>query len=86
MDFRIPIRADDQQTTFRTLGKKLFEKIEGGSVGPMEIVEEQDQRMRRGGEHGNETFERQVGPRLGFLRRESRQFELRPDDAAQLRA
>src|SRR5258708_25285767 len=81
----VRIGADKQQVPQIRLGQRVLEQVECGRVEPLQIVEEQGQRMFRPREHANELPEYPLETSLGRLWREFGDRRLFSDDKAQFR-
>ena len=62
----------------------MLQQIERRRVEPLQIVEEQGQRMFRAGEDANKTLENELKPALRLPRLELRDRRLLADDELQL--
>ena len=83
IDLVVPIGADQQQVLHIRLGQQILEQIERCRVEPLQIVEEQRQRMFRPGEYADESPEHQLKTTLCVLRRKLRNRRLFTDDELQ---
>ncbi len=70
IDLVVPIGADQQQVPHVRLRQPILEQIEGASIEPLQIVQEQRQRMLRPGKDAEEPPEDQLEPTLRLLRRQ----------------
>ena len=68
-DFVVPVGADQQQVPHIRLGQQVFEQVERRRIEPLQIVEEQGQRVLRPGEHAEEAPEDQLEAPLRILGR-----------------
>ena len=59
-DFVVPVSADQHQVLHVRLGQQILEQIERRRVEPLQVVEEQRQRMFRPREHADEPPEHQL--------------------------
>ena len=82
-DFVVPIGADHQQGLHIPLGQEILEHSERSRIEPLQIVEEERQRMVRPGEHTDEPPEHQLETPLRVLRRELRHGRLVADEERQ---
>src|SRR3989449_3936148 len=82
-DFVVPIGADHQQGRDIPLSQEILEHIERRGVEPLQIVEEERQRMVRPREHTDEPPEHQLETPLRVLRRELRHGRLVADEERQ---
>ena len=57
IDLVVPVGTDQQQMTHRFLGQQIFEQIERRRIQPLQIIEEQDERMFGSREHADELPE-----------------------------
>ncbi len=76
----LPVGADQQQVPDVRLGQKIVEEIECCCVEPLQIVEEQCQRMVRPREHADEPPDHQLETPLRVLWREFGDRRLFTDD------
>ena len=83
VDLVVAIGADQQQVPHVRLGQQILEQVERRRVEPLQIVEEQRQRMLRPGEHADEAAEHQLEPPLRLLRLELGDRRLLADDERQ---
>ena len=83
-DLVVAIGADQQQVAQLGLGRQVLEQIQCRSIEPLQIVEEQRQRMLRPGEHAEQAAEHQLEAALGVLRRQLRHRWLRADQQLEL--
>ena len=83
-DLVVPIGADQQQVPHLRLRDQMLEQFERRRVQPLQIVEEQRQRMLRPGEHAEEPPEHQLETVLRVLRREVGHRRLLADDEREL--
>ena len=84
-DFVVPIGADQQKMLHIRLGHQVFEQIERGRVEPLQVVQEQGERMLRPGEHAKEPSEDQFEAALRVLRRKLRDRRLLANDELRVR-
>src|SRR5262249_24120135 len=82
-DFVVSVRSDQQQVSHIPLSQKILDKVERCRVEPLQIVEEQRQRMCRPREGADESAEDQVEPALRVLWRKNRDRQLFSDDVLQ---
>ena len=80
VDLVVAVGADQQQVLHVGLGQQLLDQIERGRVEPLQIVEEQRERMLRPREHADEAPEHQLEAALRLLRRQLRDRRLLADD------
>ena len=69
-DFVVPVGPDQHQVAHVRLGQQVFDEIQGGRVEPLQVVEEQRQRMFRAREDSNEAPEHELKPALRVLWRQ----------------
>ena len=79
-DFVVPIGADQQKMLHLRLGHQVFEEIERGRVEPLQVVQEQGERMLGPGEHAKEPSEDQFEAALRGLGRKLRDRRLLAND------
>ena len=79
-DLVVAIRADEQQMLHLRLDDKAFDQREGGRVQPLQIVEEQRERMLRPRERAEEPLERVLKAVPRVLRGEIGRRRLFSDD------
>ncbi len=70
VDLVVAIGTDQQQVLHIRPGQQILEQIERRRVEPLQIVEEERQRMLRPGEHADEPPEHQLEAALRVLRRQ----------------
>ena len=83
-DLIVPIRADEQQVLEIGLGQQVFEQIERRCVQPLQVVEEECQRMLRSCEDADEAAKHQLKSSLRFRWRELGDRWLFTNDVLQL--
>ena len=64
----VPIGADQQQVSNIRLGQEILEQIERRRVQPLQVVEEERQRVFYAGEHADEAAEHELKATLRLLR------------------
>src|SRR5260370_22995459 len=69
LHFVVSIRDDQHQVPHIGLGEKILDRIERGRIEPLQIVEEQSQRMLRPREHSDESPKDELESALGALKR-----------------
>src|SRR4029077_16426188 len=84
-DFVVPVRTDQQQVPHVRLDQQVLKQIERRSIEPLQIVEEERQRMLLRGEHAQEPPEHRVETSLRVLRRQFGKRGLLADDEFQVR-
>ena len=67
------------------LHEQIFQHVEGCRIEPLQIVEEQRERMFRACEDADESPEHQLEPEPGILRRQCWHWRLFADDVLQFR-
>ena len=75
-DLVVPVGADQQQVPHLRVRDQMLDEVERGRVQPLQIVEEQRERMLRPGEHAEEAPEHQLEAVLRVLRRQIRDRRL----------
>src|SRR5262245_41858818 len=70
MHFVVSVRADQQHVPHIGLGEKILEHIERCRIEPLQIVEEQSQRMLRPREHADKSPKDELESALGVLERQ----------------
>ena len=83
IDFVVPVGADQHQVLHIRPGQQILEQIERRRVEPLQIVEEQGQRMFRPREYADESPEHQLEAALRVLWRKLRDRRLFSDDELQ---
>src|SRR3984893_19060321 len=83
-DLVVPVGADQQQVPYLPVGDQMLEEVECRRVQPLQIVEEQHERVLRRGEYAEEPPEHRLEAVLRVLRREVRNGRLFPDDELDL--
>ena len=84
-DLVIPVGAHQQQVAHVRVREQVFKQVECRGVQPLQIVEEQRERVLRRGEHAEEPSEHQLEAVLGIARRQVWHRRLLPDDEFHLR-
>ena len=82
-DLVVPIGADQQQVPHLRVRDQMLDEVERGGIQPLQIIEEQRERMLRRGERAKEAPEHQLKSVLRFLRRQVGNGRLFPDDELQ---
>ena len=85
IDLVVPIGADEQQVLQIGAGQQVFEQVECGRIQPLQVVEEERQRMLGAREHADEPPKDQLKTSLRFLRRKLGHRWLLADDVLQFR-
>ena len=75
----VPEGPQQQQRSHVRLDRQITEQVQGRRVQPLQIVQEQRQRMLRPGEHAEQAAEHQLETALCVLRRQLRHGWLRAD-------
>src|SRR5215472_12727462 len=83
-DLVVPIGADQQQMTHLRVKDEMLDQLESGPVEPLQIVEEQYERMLGSREHAEKAPEYELEPRLLILRRQLGRRRLLADDEREL--
>ncbi len=84
-DLVVPIGADDQEMPDLPVRDDVLEELERRRVEPLQVVEEDRERMLPGGERAEQPAEHQLESILRFLRRKLRDRRLLADDELDLR-
>src|SRR5262249_41051153 len=84
-DFGVPVGADQQQVLHIRLRQEILEQIERCCVEPLQIIEEQSERMVRPCEYANEPPENQLKAPLRVLQWKIRDWWRFSDDKLQFR-
>ena len=84
VDLVVAVGADQQQMPDVALRQKVFQQVERSRVEPLQVIEEQRQRMFRAREDTDEPPQHRLEPALGVLRRHIDERRLRADDELQL--
>ena len=84
-DFVVPVRADQHQVRHAGWSQQIFEEIERRRVEPLQIVEEECQRMVPLGEYADEPPEHHLETPSRVLRRKLGNRRLLSDDDLKLR-
>ena len=79
----VSVGADQHQVLHIRPGQQILEQIEGCHVKPLQIIEEQCERMFRPCENANKSPEHHLEATLRVLGRKIRDWWLRPDDELQ---
>ena len=85
IDLVVPVSPDQHQMPHLRLGQQMLEQVERCRVQPLQIVEEQRQRVLRPGEHAEEAPEHQLKAALRVMGRQLGNRRLLADDELQLR-
>ena len=83
-DLVVPVGADQQQVPHVRVRDQMLEEVERCCIQPLQIVEEQRERVLLPREHAEEAPEHQLEAVLRVLRRQVRDRRLRADDEFQL--
>src|SRR5882762_77062 len=83
-DLVVPVGPDQQQVSHFRVRYQMLEEVERCCIQPLQIVEEQGERVLRPGEHGKEAAEHQLEAVLRLLRRQLSDRWLFPDHELQL--
>src|SRR6185312_3592379 len=84
-DLVVPIRSDQQKVTHLWMIHEMFDQVESSPIQPLQIVEEERERMFRLGEHTQESPEDLLETSLRFLRRQVGSRWLFTDDESKFR-
>ena len=84
-DFVVPVRADQHQVRHAGWSQQIFEEIERRRVEPLQVVEEECQRMVRAREHADEPPQHHLETASRVLWSELRNRRLVSDDELELR-
>ena len=84
-DLVVPVGADQQQVPHLRVRDQMLEEVERRRIQPLQIVEEQRERVLRPCEHADEAPEHQLEAVLRVLRRQIRDRRLLADDELQAR-
>ncbi len=82
--FVVTISPEQQEMAHVRVCHQVFEQRQRGRIHPLQVVEEQHQRMFWPGEHAEETPEHQLEAALRFLGRQVGHGQLRADDNLEL--
>ena len=82
-DLVVPIGADQQQVPHLRVRDQMLDEVERGGIQPLQIIEEQRERMLGRGERAKEAPKHQLKSVLRFLRRQVGNGRLFPDDELQ---
>src|SRR5882757_7486737 len=80
----VPVGADEQQVPHFRVRDQMLEEVERCCIQPLQIIEEQRERVLRASEHSKEPPEYQLEPFLRVLRRQLRYRRLFPNHVLQL--
>ena len=83
IDFVVSVGADQHQVLHVRPGQQILEQIEGRRVEPLQIVEEERERMFRPCEYADKSPEHQLEATLRVLWRKIRDWWLLSDDELQ---
>ena len=84
-DFVVPVSADQHQVLHACCSEQILEQIERRRVEPLQVVEEERQRMFQPREHADEPPEHQLKTPSRVLGKEIRNRRLVSDDQLQFR-
>ena len=84
-DLVVPVRADQQERPHLGPADEVCEQRQGRGVQPLQIVEEEGERVLGSSEHADESTEDQLKAVLRVLRRELRNGRLLADEELHLR-
>ena len=82
-DLVVPVGADQQQVPHLRVRHQMLEQVERCCIQPLQIVEEQRERMLLACEHAEEAPENHLEAVLRVLRRQVRDRRLFPDHELQ---
>jgi len=82
-DLVVPVGADQQQVPHVRLRDEVLEQVECPRIQPLQIIQEQGERVFRSRENGDKTPEQHLEPILRVLRREVRDWRLRSEHELQ---
>ena len=85
IDLVVPIGADQEKVLYIRLGQQRLDQVERCDVEPLQVVEEDRQRMFRPGENVDESPKYQLETPLRVLGRKLRDAGLFSDNESQLR-
>src|SRR5262249_51562412 len=80
IDFIVSVCADQQQVAHVRLGQEILQQVKGCRVEPLQIVEEQGERMFRSCENADKSPEHQLEAALRILGWKIRNRRLLSDD------
>src|SRR4029078_4885116 len=83
-DLVIAIGSDEQKMLQVRAGQQILDQIQRGGIEPLQVVQEQGQRMLPPGEHPDQAPEDQLEASLCFLRRQLGHWRLLADDVLEL--
>jgi hypothetical protein len=83
-DLVVPICADKEEVADVRVSYQIFEELEGSRVQPLQVIQEESERMLLPGEDTKEGAEYRLEPVLLFLRGEFRHGRLLADDELEL--
>src|SRR5208282_6598766 len=83
IDLVVPICPNQQQAPHVRLDQKILGEVERRRVEPLQVVEEQRQRMFRSGEYAEKATKHELEPPLRLLRLKLRRRRLVADDERQ---
>jgi len=83
-DLIVPVRPEQEQVLHTRL-QEVAEHIEACAVGPLEVIEEQDEWMLGARDDGEDTLQEQLETVLGFFDRDVGHRWLRSDQQLELR-
>src|SRR5205807_3530164 len=84
-DLVVAISTDQEQVAHVRVEQEMLDQIEGRGIQPLQVIQEQRERVLRACKHAEKTPEDQLEATLPFLLRELRNRRLLADDEGQLR-
>ena len=83
VDLVVPVGPDQQQMPYLRMGDQVLEEVKRRRVQPLQVVEEQRERVLLAREHTEEAPENHLKAVFGVLRRQVRDRRLFPDHELQ---
>ncbi len=78
-DLVVPVRTDKEEVSDVRVGHQMFEEVEGSRVQPLQIIQEESERVLLSAEYADERPEHRIESVLRFLRRNLRHRQLLAD-------
>jgi hypothetical protein len=67
-DLVVSVSADKEEVADVRVGHQMFEEVDGSRVQPLQVIQEESERVFLSGEDTNESAEHRLEPVLRFLR------------------
>ena len=84
VDLVVAICADEQQVTRVRMEEKIFDERQRGRIEPLQVIDENDERVFRPRKHADEPLEHGLKPQFGIDGREDRYGRLWADQSSEV--